>query len=76
VVNLRSIKQLYLYVTLQVLDHLNIPTFVIDKQTRVLEGSANAIPRRVMVSQKGHVQAMTILYDAQSVLDASPEIFI
>ena len=35
----------------------------------VLEGSANAIPRRVMVSEEDHAQAMKILEDAQSGLD-------
>ena len=35
----------------------------------VLEGSANAIPRRVMVSEKDHAEAVKILEDAQSELD-------
>ena len=40
-----------------------------DEQMSVLEGSANAIPRRVMVSEEDYVQAMKILEDAQSELD-------
>ena len=39
-----------------------------DEQMSVLEGSANAIPRRVMVSEEDHAQAMKILEDAQSEL--------
>ena len=52
-----------------VFDKSNIPIFVMDEQMSVLEGSANAIPRRVLVSEGDHVQAMKILEDAQSELD-------
>ena len=44
-----------------VFDETNIPIFVMDEQMSVLEGSANAIPRRVMVCEEDHAQAMTIL---------------
>ena len=40
-----------------------------DEQMSVLEGSANAIPRRIMVSEENHAQAMKILENAQSELD-------
>jgi hypothetical protein len=39
------------YVSLSILLKLMRPIFVMDEQMSVLEGSANAIPRRVMVSQ-------------------------
>ena len=52
-----------------VFDEADIPIFVMDEQMSVLEGSANAIPRRVMVSEEDYVQAMKILEDAQSELD-------
>ena len=39
-----------------------------DEHMSVLEGSANAIPRRVMVSEEDHEQAKKILEDAQSEL--------
>ena len=52
-----------------VFDEANIPIFVMDEQMSVLEGSANAIPRRVMVSDEDYVQAVKILKDAQSELD-------
>ena len=52
-----------------VFDESNIPIFVMDEQMSVLEGSANAIPRRVMVSEEDHAQAVKILEDAQSELD-------
>ena len=52
-----------------VFDEANIPIFVMDEQMSVLEGSANAIPRRVMVSEEGYALAMKILEDAQSELD-------
>jgi len=48
----------------------NIPIFVMDEQMSVLEGSANAIPRRVMVCEEDHAQAMTILKNAQFELGA------
>ena len=47
----------------------NIPIFVMDEQMSVLEGSANAIPRRVMVSEEDHAKAVKILEDAESELD-------
>ena len=40
-----------------------------DEQMSILEGSANAIPRRVMVSDEDYAQAVKILEDAQSELD-------
>ena len=52
-----------------VFDEASISIFVMDEQMSVLEGSANAIPRRVMVSEKDYAQAMKILEDAQSELD-------
>jgi hypothetical protein len=39
------------YVSLSILLKLMRPIFVMDEQMSVLKGSANAIPRRVMVSQ-------------------------
>ena len=52
-----------------VFDEANISIFVMDEQMSVLEGSANAIPRRVMVSDEDYAQAVKILDDAQSELD-------
>ena len=40
-----------------------------DEQMSVLEGSANAIPRRVMVSEEDYAKAVKILEDAESELD-------
>ena len=40
-----------------------------DEHMSVLEGSANAIPRRVMVGEEDHAQAMKILKEAQSELE-------
>jgi hypothetical protein len=40
-----------------------------DEHMSVLEGSANAIPRRVMVSEEDHEEAMRILEEAQSELN-------
>ena len=53
-----------------VFDEANIPIFVMDEQMSVLEGSANAIPRRIMVCEEDHAQAMTILKNAQFELGA------
>ena len=52
-----------------VFDEANIPIFVMDEQMSVLEGSAIAIPRRVMVSDEDYAQAVNILEDVQSELD-------
>jgi len=41
-----------------------------DEQMSVSKGSANAIPRRVMVCEEDHAQAMTILKNAQFELGA------
>ena len=41
-----------------------------DEQMSVLEGSANEIPRRVMVSEEDYAQAVNILEDAQSELNS------
>ena len=40
-----------------------------DEQMGVLEGSANAIQRRVLVIEKDYTQALKILEDSQSELD-------
>lgn len=52
-----------------VLDEANIRVFVMDGQMSVLEGSANAIPRRVMVNEEDHAEALKVLKDAQSDMD-------
>ena len=52
-----------------VFDEANILIFVMDEHMSVLEGSANAIQLRVMVSEEDHAQAMKILEDAKSELD-------
>ena len=52
-----------------VFDEANVPIFVMDEHMSVLEGSANAIPRRVIVSEEDYAQAIKILEDAQSELD-------
>lgn len=66
---LRSNDLVHLSWVRSVFDEANIPIFVMDEQMSVLEGSANAIPRRVMVSEKDHAIAIKILEDAQSELD-------
>ena len=66
---LRSNDLVHLSWIKSVLDEVNIPIFVMDEQMSVLEGSANAIPRRVMVSEEDHAEAVKILEDAQSELD-------
>ena len=40
-----------------------------DEHMSILEGSANAIPLRVMVSKQDYEQAMKILEDAQLELE-------
>ena len=52
-----------------VLDEAGIELFLLDTQTSVLEGSANAIPRRVMVDAEDHSWAIRVLKDAQSEVD-------
>jgi hypothetical protein len=62
VVHLSWIKSVY--------DEANIPIVVMDEQMSVLEGSTNAIPSRVVISEGDYTQAMKVLEDAQSELDA------
>ena len=52
-----------------VLDDAGIELFVMDTQMSVLEGSANAIPRRVMVEEEDHAEAVRVLKGAQSEVD-------
>ena len=66
---LRSNDLVHLSWIRSVFDEANILIFVMDEHMSVLEGSANAIPRRVMVSEEDHAQAMKILEDAKSELD-------
>jgi hypothetical protein len=66
---LRSNDVVHLSWIKSIFDESNIPIFVMDEQMSVLEGSANAIPRRVMVSEEDYAQAMKILEDAQSELE-------
>ena len=66
---LRSNDLVHLSWIRSVFDEANILIFVMDEHMSVLEGSANAIPRRVMVNEEDHEQAMKILEDAQSELD-------
>ena len=67
---LRSNDVVHLSWIKSVFAEANIPIFVMDEQMSVLEGSANAIPRRVMVIEEDYAQAVKILEDAQSELNA------
>jgi hypothetical protein len=49
-----------------VLGEAGIEPFVLDTQMSILEGSANAIPRRVMVDEADHAQAVRVLTEAQT----------
>lgn len=42
----------------------NIETVVLDRHMSILEGSAGAIPRRVMVSDEDYERAKTLLEEA------------
>jgi hypothetical protein len=66
---LRSNDVVHLSWIKSVFDEVNISIFVMDEQMSVLEGSANAIPRRFMVSEEDYAQAIKILEDARSDLD-------
>ncbi len=54
--------QLSFYVVL--LEDQGVPAIVLDSHTSILEGSASAIPRRLMVADDDHEQARRILRDA------------
>ena len=66
---LRSNDLVHLSWIQSVFNGANILIFVLDEHMSVLEGSANAIPRRIMVREEDHAQAMKILESAQSELD-------
>ncbi len=52
-----------------VLDGAGIEIFILDTQMSVIEGGANAIPRRVMVGEESHAKAVRVLKDTQSEVD-------
>lgn len=52
-----------------VLNDSCISSYILDEQMSVLEGSANAIPRRIMVNDEDHDNAVRILIGAQSEID-------
>jgi hypothetical protein len=66
---LRSNDLVYLSWIRSIFKEAGIQIFVMDEHMSVLEGSANAIPRRVMVSEHDHVQAMKVMKNAKSRLD-------
>ena len=66
---LRSNDLVHLSWIRSIFDEANIQVFVMDEHMSVLEGSANAIPRRVMVSKHDHAQAIKVLEDAKSELN-------
>ena len=49
-----------------VLHDAGIELFMLDTQMSVLEGSATAIPRRVMVVEQDYAEAVQVLKGAQS----------
>lgn len=66
---LRSNDLVHLSWIRSIFKEAGIQIFVMDEHMSVLEGSANAIPRRVMVSEQDHVQAMKVMKNAKSRLD-------
>ena len=42
-----------------------IAAVVLDTHTSIIEGSIGAIPRRLMVEEKNHLRAQTLLADAE-----------
>ena len=52
-----------------VLNDFYIQTYILDEQMSVLEGSANAIPRRIMVDDDDFDNAVRALRGAQSEID-------
>ena len=54
---------------LSVLTHSCIKSYTLDEQMSVLEGSANAIARRIMVDDEDYDDAVHILNGAHSEID-------
>ncbi len=52
-----------------VLNDFYIEIYILDEQMSVLEGSANAIPRRIMVDDDNYDDAVRALKCAQSNMD-------
>lgn len=61
---LRSNEMVFLSWAEALLKSENIEIFVLDGNMSVLEGSANAIPRRVMVADEDYERAKRALEDA------------
>ena len=51
------------------LEDFRIKIDIFDGQMSVLEGSANAIPRRLMVDDEDHAEAVRLLKVSQSEID-------
>jgi hypothetical protein len=61
---LRTTEPVFLSWALAVLKAEGIASVVLDGHTSVLEGSTNAIPRRLMVADEDNTRARQILTDA------------
>ena len=61
---LRTTEPVFLSWVIAVLKAEAIETFVLDGHTSVLEGSTNAIPRRLMVADQDLGRARQLLTDA------------
>jgi hypothetical protein len=66
---LRSNDLVHLSWIRSIFKEAGIQIFVMDEHMSVLEGSANAIPRRVMVSEQDHAQALRLMKSAKSELN-------
>ncbi|MDX1485425.1 MAG: DUF2007 domain-containing protein [Alphaproteobacteria bacterium] len=52
----------------------HIPTYVLDANMSILEGSANAIPRRLMVADEDFAAARRLIDAARAELDMAADI--
>ncbi len=66
---LRSNDLIHLSWIRSIFKEAGIQIFIMDEHMSVLEGSANAIPRRVMVSEQDHAQALRLMKSAKSELN-------
>ena len=66
---LRSNDLIHLSWIRSIFKEAGIQIFVMDEHMSVLEGSANAIPRRVMVSEQDYAQALRLMKSAKSELN-------
>jgi len=66
----RSNDPVFLSWLMSRLDDLGMEAVIFDTHTSIMEGSIGAIPRRIMVADDDHLQALKLLEEAEAIENA------